>query len=124
MNPSGSPRADPATAVGIWLFDEPNVAVVKDLSGNGNDGLVRVPPRWIDGPFGKAVEFTGSGQMIEVPDSESLNFGDKQSFAVVVWFKFSQPVGVGQLRLGASDARVEDTLESRRQRGQPRENHL
>ena len=84
-------KIDPATAVGVWLFDEPNVAVVKDLSGNGNDGIVRVPPKWIDGPFGKAVEFSGSGQMIEVPDSESLNFGDKQSFTVVVWFKFSQP---------------------------------
>lgn len=80
-------RVDPETAVGVWLFDKPKVDTVEDISGKGNDGIVKSPPKWIDGKFGKAVEFAGSGQKIEVPDSDSLNFG-QESFSVVVWFNF------------------------------------
>lgn len=86
----GFARVDPETAVGIWLFDEEKVDTVKDLSGSGNDGIVRNPPKWIDGKFGKAVEFAGSAQSIEVPDVDILNFEEK-SFSVVVWFNFSTP---------------------------------
>jgi hypothetical protein len=82
-----SARIDPETCVGMWLFDEAKVDTVKDHSGKGNDGIVKNAPKWIDGQFGKAVEFPGSSQLIEVPDADSLNFG-KESFSVVVWFNF------------------------------------
>ncbi len=81
-------RIDPETAVGIWLLDEEKVDTVKDISSKGNDGIAKGAPKWIDGTFGKAVEFAGSNQLIEVPDADSLNFG-KESFSVVVWFNFS-----------------------------------
>jgi hypothetical protein len=87
----GEARIDPETAVGVWLFDEEKVDTVKDISGKGNDGIVRNPPKWIDGKFGKAVEFIGSAQLIEVPDTDILNFGEDRNFSVVVWFKFSTP---------------------------------
>jgi hypothetical protein len=66
-------RVKSETAVGIWLFDKEKAAKVEDVSGNGNDGVVTSPPKWIDGKFGKGVDFAGSGQKIEVPDSDSLN---------------------------------------------------
>jgi len=81
-------RIDPKTAVGVWLFDEEKVDTVKDISEKGNDGIVKSAPKWINGKFSKAVEFAASGQLIEVPDAESLNFGE-ESFSVVVWFEFS-----------------------------------
>ena len=84
----GYAKIDPETCVGMWLLNEAKVDTVKDISGKGNDGTVKSPPKWIDGKFGKAVEFASSGQSIEVPDADSLNFG-KESFSVVVWFKFS-----------------------------------
>ena len=80
-------RIDPETAVGVWLFDKAKVDTVEDMSGKGNDGIVKSPPKWIDGKFDKAVEFAASGQKIEVLDSDSLNFGE-ESFSVVVWFNF------------------------------------
>jgi len=80
-------RIDLELCVGMWLFDEEKVDTVKDMSGQGNDGIVANPPQWIDGKFGKAVDFA-SGQSIEVPDADSLNFGLDDSFSVVVWFNF------------------------------------
>lgn len=85
----GQANVDPETAVGIWLFDKEKVDTVEDLSGKGNDGVVKNFPEWIDGKFGKAVKFANSGQLIEIPLSDSLNFGKDKSFTVVVWFNFT-----------------------------------
>lgn len=80
---------DIETCVGMWLFDDEKVDTVKDFSGKGNDGIVTPsPPEWIDGRYGKAVEFTASSQSIDVPDADILNF-DEESFSVVMWFNFS-----------------------------------
>lgn len=81
-------KIDLDTAVGVWLFDEEDVNTVKDISSKGNDGIVKAPPKWIDGKFGKAVEFASSNQSIEVPDADNLNFGKEDNFSVVVWFNF------------------------------------
>ena len=83
----GEARVDPETAVGVWLFDKDKVDEVEDISGKGNNAVVTSPPKWIDGKFGRAVEFAASGQKMEVPDSDSLNF-EEESFSVVVWFNF------------------------------------
>ena len=85
----GEAKIDPETAVAIWLFDKEKADTITDLSGKGNDGVVRNFPEWIDGVFGKAVKFANSGQLIEVPLSDSLNFGKDKSFTVVVWFNFT-----------------------------------
>ena len=46
------------SAVGIWLFDEGKGGVAGDSSGEGNDGEVVKAP-WVDGKFGKALDFDG-----------------------------------------------------------------
>ena len=33
--------------------------VAEDSSANGNDGELKVGPKWVDGKFGKALEFDG-----------------------------------------------------------------
>ena len=51
---------DPETIVGIWKFDEGKGNTTKDSSGNGNDGTLMEKPKWVDGKFGKALEFDGT----------------------------------------------------------------
>jgi hypothetical protein len=65
---------DPDAIVGVWLFDEGEGEVIRDSSGNGNDGNV-AQSKWVDGKFGDAVEFTGSGKPLNKVDDQSLFFG-------------------------------------------------
>ena len=44
-----------AKIIALWTFDEGQGKVVKDSSGNGNDGKI-TGEKWIDGGFGKALE--------------------------------------------------------------------
>ena len=78
---------DPASAVAIWLLDAGEGQVIEDSSGNGQNGNIQGAVNWVDGKFGKALEFSGGS--ITIPDHESFNFGDDGSFAVLMWFNFS-----------------------------------
>jgi len=52
-------KINPKSIVGIWLFDEGKGDLVKDSSGNKNDGKLMNGPKWVDGKFGQALEFDG-----------------------------------------------------------------
>lgn len=54
--------------LGIWLFDEDNGNKINDSSGNGNDGqlLFAGQSKWVDGKFGKALEFDGDQAFVEM----------------------------------------------------------
>jgi len=79
--------------VGAWHFDEGSGNITHDTSGEGNDGTLydgnttnddgNTPPQWVDGKFGKALEFDGEDDYVEVPDSESLDVTDE--ITVAVW---------------------------------------
>ena len=62
----GDAKIDPKSIVGIWLFDEGSGDTAKDSSGNGNDGELMNGPKWVDGKFGKALEFDGQDDFVEV----------------------------------------------------------
>ena len=68
---------------GVWLFDEGNGKVVEDLTGNGNDGEFD-GPKWIDGKFGKALEFDGSPNYVIVPHDDMFNF-ETDDFSIGCW---------------------------------------
>jgi hypothetical protein len=57
--------------------------IVPDLSGFGNNGIMRGDSKWVEGVVGKAVDFDGVDDYIEVPDSESLHITDE--FTAIVW---------------------------------------
>ena len=59
---------DPENVVGVWLFDEGEGEVLEDISGNGHDGIIVGKPKWVDSNFGKALEFNGQGEVVEVPE--------------------------------------------------------
>ncbi len=68
---------------GLWLFDEGTGNVVKDISGNGNDGEF-AGPKWGQGKFGKALEFDGTPNYVIVPHNDMFNFG-ADDFSMGCW---------------------------------------
>jgi PGF-CTERM protein/uncharacterized repeat protein (TIGR01451 family) len=69
--------------VAEWHFDEGSGSVVKDSSGNGNDGTIH-GATWVDGKYGKALEFYGVGDYATSPDSEDWDFGT-EDFTIETW---------------------------------------
>ena len=69
------------TLVAYWSFDD----TVKDLSGNGNDGEIKGDPQWVEGKFGKALQFDGVDDFVFVKDSDSLDVTD--ALTLEAWIK-------------------------------------
>jgi len=61
---------------GIWRFDEGTGTTAYDSSGNGNHGTVH-GAIWTDGKIGKALEFDGVNDYVNMPDSNSLDITGK-----------------------------------------------
>jgi len=81
-----SARIDPATCVGVWLFDKGSGNTAFDSSENGNDGTIMGNPGWVDGKFNsKALSFDGTDDYVQIPDSPS--FTTPTGLTVAVWIK-------------------------------------
>ena len=78
--------------VAYWSFDAGSGKVLKDYSGNGNDGQVNGSAKWVDGKFGKAMEFNGVDSFVLVPNNDSYNFGKEDSFSISLWINY-EPKG-------------------------------
>jgi hypothetical protein len=74
---------DPALVIYLPM-DEGAGDTTADLSGNGNDGKLE-GAEWVDGMFGKALEF-GDSSLVHIPASNSLH-GDifKGDFTLLAW---------------------------------------
>jgi len=82
--PQSEAKVDPESIVGAWLFDEGAGDNARDSSGKGNDGELFNDPKWVDGKFGKALDFDGKDDYVEVPDSDTL---DVTSVTLAAWVK-------------------------------------
>lgn len=69
----GYAEIDPETCIGMWLFDRGAGDVASDSSGNGNDGDLIGGPDWVEGKFGKALEFDGVDDRVEVTHYPALD---------------------------------------------------
>ena len=81
----GSSHADvnPGDVVGLWLFNEGSGDKVVDSSGNGHDGEKDGRIKWVNGKFGKALEFPGnSSGYVSVPHEDSLTL---PNWTITVW---------------------------------------
>jgi hypothetical protein len=58
--------------VAVWGFGEGSGAVVADASGNANHGSVS-GATWTTGKYGSALAFNGTGALVTVADSASLD---------------------------------------------------
>ena len=77
--------APPSGCVGWWRFDEGIGIVAGDSSGNGNAGALQgnPTPSWVAGEFGKALQFDGLQNHVDVPNSVSLN--PSAQFTLAAW---------------------------------------
>ena len=77
-------RIQPKDIVAMWLFDEVEKDVTKDLSGNLHHAKVVGNPELVEGQFGKAFAF-GKGKYLEVPHHRKLQIDD--IISISVWVK-------------------------------------
>lgn len=68
----------------LYTFETDSGKVVKDLSGNKNDGEL-MGPQWADGNPGRGLVFGGNGprDFVEIPDSDSLDL--TEGLTVEMW---------------------------------------
>ena len=72
--------------VSYWTFDEADMdgETVKDVFGE-NHGTIKGEPQMVEGKVGDALEFNGSSDFVEVPNSPTLNIADAVS--IMAWIK-------------------------------------
>ena len=86
---SSEAKIDPKVIAAMWLLDEGRGDTVKDSLGVGNKGTLKNAPKWVDGKFGKALEFDGVNQYVDCGNDVSLDLtGD---FTIVSWINFEDP---------------------------------
>jgi hypothetical protein len=69
---------------GAWLFDEGSGGETKDSVG-GNDGEIQGDLKWVDGKFGKGLEFPGRGDSyVSIPHEDVL---DSDPYTITAWTK-------------------------------------
>lgn len=87
---TGYPDIDRNAVVAVWLFDEGSGDITVDSSGNGHDGTLENDPQWVDGMFGKALEFDGEmdGSHVSLPP-EILTQPD--NWSITLWAKTNSP---------------------------------
>lgn len=74
---------DIENVVGAWLFDEGKGTVAEDISGNELNGTLQGKLNWVNGKFGKALEFNGTDAFIEVPAHEN----PREQITISLWVK-------------------------------------
>ena len=84
------------TATGLiahWSFDEGSGSTANDSTGNGNTGALVNGPAWVDGKFGKALDFSGSNDYVLIPHNDLIDFAANEDFSISFWFKDSTKSG-------------------------------
>ncbi len=82
--------------VGYWPFDEGAGKAAKDASGKGHNGELINDANWVQGKFGKALDFGAGGGYVVVKDDDELDLAD--AVTVMCWFNLNEPI-VGQRRI-------------------------
>lgn len=75
-------QVNPNSVVAIWLFDEGSGTTARDSSGNGNDGTLKGGVKWVQGKFGKALEFNGTDAYV---DTGQQLLEQVEEFSILLW---------------------------------------
>lgn len=75
-----------AELIAHWPMDEGSGKKIDDIVGKGGVGTFVGNPRWVEGKFGKALEF-GTGNSVSVPSNPDLQ---PTSVTVTLWVYFNE----------------------------------
>ena len=70
--------------IGYWPMDEGSGDNIADSSANGHNGTVQ-NTGWVDGKFGKALEFNGEDSLVDITYSEEFTPTEGATFAAWVY---------------------------------------
>ena len=84
---AGAAYAVVENIVAAWTFDEGGGTIVRDISGNGNDGEVQGNTvTWVAGKFlSRALRITDANGFVQVPFSDSLDVYNQTDFTLAAW---------------------------------------
>lgn len=84
-NPQALGNAQLSGLVGWWKFDESEGTTAADSSGNGNNGVIQVGPKWqpSGGKFGGALKFDGDGDYVKIVNERP--FDTTSQITVAAW---------------------------------------
>jgi hypothetical protein len=83
-----------AGLIGHWKFDEGSGTTARDSSGKNNNGRLMNGPTWVTGQLGKALDFDGVDDYVEVPHSAAL-IPTTGRATVSVWIDAKRHTGPG-----------------------------
>ncbi len=70
----------------LYVYNNANVGE----AGASYYDFITEGPAWVDGKFGKGLEFDGVDDYVEIPDDNSMHFGTA-SFTISMWAKTGNP---------------------------------
>jgi hypothetical protein len=76
------------TLIAAYTFDNDPANGVKDVTGNGNTGIIK-NAKYVDGKYGKGLEFDGVTSMVEIASKDILNMKGG-AVTVEAWVKPSK----------------------------------
>ncbi len=78
---------DPEAGIAAhWKLDEEGTASARDFSGQGNSGTIKGNPKSVTGKIGKAIEFDGNDDVIEIAGNPVLQKLQEGSYTICAWF--------------------------------------
>lgn len=80
----GDDPPPPTAEYSHWTFNEGTGSSANDQTSNANHGTVQ-GASWVNGKVGKALQFDGADDYVEIPHSDSLNLNSAMTIAA--WVK-------------------------------------
>ena len=85
----------PSGCVLYLPMDEGVGSKTYDKSGKENDATFNGDPSWVDGKYGKALDFDGDGDYLEIPHNSSINISE--AITIAFWIKAPTPSAEGYI---------------------------
>jgi len=76
-----------ADLVAYWRLDEGSGTTANDSSGHGNHGTFNGDPQWVEGYYGRAIEFDGAGDFLDCGSDPSL---DLTKWTIAFWLRLNE----------------------------------
>lgn len=83
--------------VGVWLFDEGQGQIAEEITKKSKDGVLNGGPKWVNGKFGKAIEFDGKADYVEIELPDVFNNIPNNNFTIAFWINVKDIAGSGTI---------------------------